>query len=146
MLSALDFRLEYDPVKEATQRLLGFGLNGTMRLPSVNATGGWNRRPQAGGPGTDYIQSQVDMRFKNSTFGGTVLYNYDIARSTLMNQRYVAFYNPQCCGVSFEWQAFNYPNTSNFPIKQDRRFSMSFTLAGVGSFSNFLGAFGVGTQ
>ena len=29
-------------------------------------------------------------------------------------------------------------------LKQDRRFNLSFTLAGIGSFSNFLGAFGIG--
>jgi hypothetical protein len=48
--------------------------------------------------------------------------------------------------VSFEWQAFNYPQYVELSDQADRRFSMSFTLAGVGSFSNFLGAFGVGTQ
>jgi len=30
-------------------------------------------------------------------------------------------------------------------MPRDRRFNMSFTLAGVGSFSNFFGAFGGGT-
>jgi len=29
-------------------------------------------------------------------------------------------------------------------VPQDRRFNISFTLAGLGSFSNVLGAFGVG--
>jgi hypothetical protein len=74
------------------------------------------------------------------------MFNYDIARSTLLNQRYVAFYNAQCCGVSFEFQSVNYPaDVSRFFIPKDRRFNMSFTLAGVGSFSNFFGAFGGGT-
>jgi hypothetical protein len=31
-----------------------------------------------------------------------------------------------------------------FAVPQDRRFSVSFTLAGIGTFSNFLGAFGIG--
>ena len=57
----------------------------------------------------------------------------------------MAFYNAQCCGVSFEFQSFNYPNNPSFLLPQDRRFNMSFTLAGVGSFSNFFGAFGGGT-
>ena len=57
-----------------------------------------------------------------------------------------AFYNAQCCGVSFEYQAFNYPaNDGHFFVPKDRRFNMSFTLAGVGSFSNFFGAFGGGS-
>ena len=78
--------------------------------------------------------------------GGSVSFNYDVARSTLLNQRYVGFYNAQCCGVQFEYQAFNYPNNPNqFLLPKDRRFNMSFTLAGVGSFSNFFGAFGGST-
>ena len=31
---------------------------------------------------------------------------------------------------------------ADFPIPSDRRFNVSFVLAGVGTFSNFLGAFG----
>jgi hypothetical protein len=31
---------------------------------------------------------------------------------------------------------------SNLRVPQDRRFNLSFTLAGIGTFSNFLGAFG----
>ena len=43
----------------------------------------------------------------------------------------------------FEYQSFNYPNNPNqFLLPRDRRFNMSFTLAGVASFSNFFGAFG----
>ena len=43
-----------------------------------------------------------------------------------------------------EYQAFNYPNVSRFVVSKDRRFNINFTLAGVGSFSNILGAFGIG--
>ncbi len=69
-------------------------------------------------------------------------FNYDIGRSTLLNHRYVAFYSAQCCGVSFEFQEYDYSANSNILVPKDRRFNMSFTLAGVGSFSNFFGAFG----
>ena len=82
---------------------------------------------------------------RQSNFGGVVTFDYDVTRSTLLNQRYVGFYNAQCCGVSFEFQSFNYPDNSNFILPHDRRFNMSFTLAGVGSFSNFFGVFGGGT-
>lgn len=141
----IDFRLEYDPIKDATVRMLGFGLNGTIRIPLVDATAGWSRRASAGGSSAssaDYLQSAAALRFADGKYGATVSFNYDIGRSTLLNHRYIAFYNAQCCGVSFEYQAYNYPNTSNFPVPRDRRFNMSFTLAGVGSFSNFFGAFG----
>ncbi len=61
-----------------------------------------------------------------------------------MQQRIGFFYNAQCCGVGIEYQAFNYPNRAASSCRKDRRFNISFTLAGVGSFSNILGAFGIG--
>ena len=93
----------------------------------------------------NFVQTAADFRILEGKVGGSVSYNYDIAQSTLLNQRYVAFYNAQCCGIQFEYQSFNYPNTNQFLLPKDRRFNMSFTLAGVGSFSNFFGAFGGST-
>jgi hypothetical protein len=48
----------------------------------------------------------------------------------------------QCCGFEVEVQNYNYPATTGFPIPADRRFNVSFVLAGLGTFSNFFGAFG----
>ena len=45
---------------------------------------------------------------------------------SLINQRYVGFYNAQCCGVQFEYQSFNYPNNPGYLLPRDRRFNMSF--------------------
>lgn len=149
---AIDYRVEYDPVPaEATApRLLGMSLNGTLRAENADVTAGWTRQAYASVDrsrnANNFIQSSANLRFAGSKYGGNVTFNYDIARSTLLNQRYVAFYNAQCCGVSFEFQSFNYPqDASRFFLPKDRRFNMSFTLAGVGSFSNFFGAFGGGT-
>lgn len=151
---AIDYRLEYDPkATPGNPRMLGMGLNGMFRTPDVNATAGWSRQAftQTTSTGAviaanNLIQTAADFRLKQSQYGGVVAFNYDMTRRTLLNQRYVAFYNAQCCGVSFEFQSFHYPNTSQFLLPRDRRFNMSFTLAGVGSFSNFFGAFGGGTR
>ncbi|MEO7133727.1 MAG: putative LPS assembly protein LptD [Vicinamibacterales bacterium] len=151
---AVDYRLEYD--SEAlpdNPKLLGMSLNGTLRMPAVNMTGGWTRQAfattTAAGIVTNannFVQSQAELKLKQSQFGGLVTFQYDISKSIVVNQRYIAFYNAQCCGVSFEYQAFNYPDNRNqFLLPRDRRFNMSFTLAGVGSFSNFFGAFGGST-
>jgi hypothetical protein len=45
--------------------------------------------------------------------------------------------------VGFEYQTFNLQG-SLVPtaVPQDRRFNISFTLAGIGTFSNLFGAFG----
>ena len=63
------------------------------------------RRPAPSSTPTTYIQTSADFRLKQGQFGGSVAFNYDIARSTLINQRYVGFYNAQCCGVQFEYQS-----------------------------------------
>ena len=151
---AIDYRLEYDPMATVNDpKLLGMSLNGTLRTPALNIIGGWTRQAfrqttQTGAviDASNQINAASDFRLKESRFGGSVSFNYDVGRSILLNQRYVGFYNAQCCGVQFEYQAYNYPNNPNaFLLPKDRRFNMSFTLAGVGSFSNFFGAFGGGT-
>jgi hypothetical protein len=154
---AVDYRLEYDAkALPNNPKLLGMGLNGTFLTPAANLTGGWSRQSfptvtASGGvvsnpTSNNYMQTAADFRVKQGTIGGRVEFNYNFANSTLVNQRYLAFFNAQCCGVSFEYQAFNYPNNPNqFLLPRDRRFNMSFTLAGVGSFSNFFGAFGGST-
>jgi LPS-assembly protein len=150
---AIDYRLEYDPIAEGiSPKLLGMSLNGMLRASDVNVTGGWTRqaftqRTETGAEirANNFVQTAADFRIKQGMINGAVSFNYDIATSTLINQRYVGSYNAQCCGIQFEYQSFNYPNTSQFLLPKDRRFNMSFTLAGVGSFSNFFGAFGGST-
>ena len=141
----MDSRMEYDPI--ATERqLVGFGLNGILRSPRVDTSAGWNRQNyQTGNQFTsnNYIQQTTTLRLAGNTITGTVQFNYDIARSTMLNQRYIANYNAQCCGLVVEFQSFNYPG--GFVVNQDRRFNVSFTLAGIGSFSNFMGTFGGST-
>jgi LPS-assembly protein len=148
---AIDYRLEYDPKAVVNSpKLLGMGLNATLRSNPANFTAGWSRRAFAQTtqtglqiPADNQFNAASDFRVKN--VGGSVAFQYDIGRSTLINQRYVGFYNAQCCGVQFEYQSFNYPNNPSYLLPRDRRFNMSFTLAGVGSFSNFFGAFGGST-
>jgi len=145
---SLDFRLDYDPRSEADFKVMGYGLNGVFRTNLVETTAGWSKQNYGNRVGTssnNNLQQSTQLRFSGGKYGGTVSFYYDIARSMLNNHRYVAFYNAQCCGISFEYMAYNYAQSTNLPINQNRRFNMSFTLAGVGSFSNFFGAFGGGT-
>jgi hypothetical protein len=150
----IDFRMEYDPLAlPGGPKLLGMGLNGLYRTAALNASGGWSRTAYALTSNTgavtnasNMVQGSSDFRILQSSWSGMVSFQYDVTQSTLLSQRYVGSYSAQCCGVSFEYQAVNYPNTSQFFIPQDRRFNMSFTLAGVGSFANFFGAFGGGTR
>ncbi len=144
----VDFRIEYDPRTEATVRVPGFGLNGTYVTDLLNLSAGWSRinyGAAAAGSSNNFVTQTTQLQLGGGSYGGTFSFNYDFTRSTLVNHRYVAFYNAQCCGVSFEYMAYNYGPGTTLLIPQNRRFNMSFTLAGVGSFSNFFGAFGGGS-
>jgi hypothetical protein len=144
----VDFRMEYDPTFQAADHpLIGFGLNGTARFNDWDASAGWSRRRFGGGStlqSADYLQGATNLRLLDNKIGGNFSFNYDIARSTLVQHRWIGYYNAQCCGISVEFQSYNFAG-SGLGVPKDRRFNISFTLAGIGSFSNFLGAFGGGT-
>jgi len=90
---------------------------------------------------TQAISGQTNVHTKDNHFGGIYSFNYDFLQRTMLNQRLSGFYNSQCCGIAFEYQAFNYGGiTSTLPVPADHRFFLSFTLAGLGNFSPFNGA------
>ncbi|MGH9348081.1 MAG: LPS-assembly protein LptD, partial [Vicinamibacterales bacterium] len=81
--------------------------------------------------------------FLEGRLAGTYALSWDITRRYIVSQTMSATYFAQCCGFSVEFQNFNYPQiSSSFPLPADRRINFSFTLAGLGTFSNFFGAFG----
>ena len=74
---------------------------------------------------------------------GAYSLTWDIGRAGILSQTIGMSYMAQCCGIQVDFQKFKYPQaSSNFPIASDRRFNISLVLAGLGTFSNFLGAFG----
>jgi hypothetical protein len=74
---------------------------------------------------------------------GAYSLTWDIGRSGILSQSIGLSYLAQCCGIQADFQKFKYPQSrSNFPIASDRRFNVAFVLAGLGTFSNFFGAFG----
>jgi hypothetical protein len=54
----------------------------------------------------------------------------------------MASYTSQCCGVAVDYQTVNLGITAIGNVTHDRRFGVSFTLAGLGSFSNPFGGMG----
>jgi hypothetical protein len=120
----------------------------------LNQTAGWSQRRFIDGlSGFDdprfldhYLNSFTNLRTKGNRMGGVYQFNYDIQRGRHLQQRVVWYYNAQCCGLSVEYQSFNLEGLgARVRVDRDRRFNLSFTLAGLGTFSNMLGAFGVGT-
>jgi len=92
----------------------------------------------------NYLSSRSSVTLGQRHLGGAYQFYLNLSDGTLVEQRLGVFYNAQCCGVSFEYQTFDFGANTHAPVPQDRRFNISFTLAGLGSFSNVLGAFGVG--
>jgi LPS-assembly protein len=144
-----DFRSEWDPKASAITTI---SANGTFSSGDwLNGSAGWSqRRFIQDFPGFDdpdradqYINAVVNIRRFGNRIGGSYTFNYDILRDRFLNQRWVSYYNAQCCGVGIEYQTFNLQG-SLVPtaVPQDRRFNISFTLAGIGTFSNLFGAFG----
>ena len=132
-------RMEYD----ATLGILeGFNATGTTTYRSAQTSVGWSRRRFSEDFKQNSLNAQTTLRFNQGRTGGSYFLDWDIAGKTIIQQRWVGFYNAQCCGLVLEYQERNFPEFSGFRYPKDRRFNLSFTLAGIGTFSNFFGAFG----
>ena len=140
------FNTEYDTHNHAFR---SFSANGSLAIAGwLQSTSGWSRRLYVKGYNSpasqsDSIDQTTTLRFKQGRFGGTYAFNYDLYKNYFLQQRVIGYYNAQCCGIAMEFQTYNFlvpdPRTG---LSHDRRFNISFTLAGVGTFSNLLGAFG----
>ena len=119
----------------------------------IQQTAGWSQRrfveqlPGFNDPRRldHYLNSFTSLRTRNDEVGGVYSFHYDILRGRYLTQRVLVYYNAQCCGVSAEFQTFNFEGLgSRAPVQRDRRFNFTFTLAGLGTFANVFGAFGAG--
>jgi LPS-assembly protein len=142
------FRTEYDTQVHALRTIAA---NGNFIRPWLTASAGWSQRrfiprlPGYNNPltATHYLNASANVRAPRNTFGGIYSFNYDLRQHFYLQQRYMAYYNSQCCGVAVEFQSVNYGAAfAAIGVNQDHRFNISFTLAGIGTFSNLLGAFG----
>ena len=143
--TSLTTRLDWDDRAGSFQSIR---LNGQYSLSDfLEVNGGWSQRNIAifADRPDKYFNAGTTVHTRGNRIGGTYAFYYDLGRSTMMDQRIVGYYNAQCCGLVIEYQQYNFPQYSSFAIPQDRRFNIGFTLAGLGTFSNFLGAFGGNT-
>jgi len=142
-------RAEYDAEQGELKTLQ---LAGTLAAGSwLSTSGGWSRSlyaPSVLDPlateARNYLSSRSSVTLGQRHLGGAYQFELNLSDGTLVQQRLGLFYNAQCCGVAVEYQTFDYGANALVPVTQDRRFNISFTLAGLGSFSNALGAFGIG--
>ena len=146
-------RAEYDTQYGGFREI---GADGTLAIGDwLQTTGGWSQRRFVEGlRGFDdpdqldhYLNASTIVRSRGNRVGGIYTFNYDVLRDRYLQQRIMGYYNAQCCGVSVEFQTFSFAGLgSRVRVPEDNRFNISFTLAGIGSFSNFLGAFGGSDQ
>jgi hypothetical protein len=139
------FRTEYDTQFHALRTL---ALNGGLIEGWVSTTAGWSQTRYIPGynsllNASHFLNDATTVRRPGGAFAGSYVFNYDVLHRGFVNQRLMITYNTQCCGVAVEYQKFNYGAASSaVGVPLDRRFNISFTLAGIGTFSDLLGAFG----
>jgi hypothetical protein len=141
------FRTEIHP-KFRTPQV--FSLSGAYDTARSQISAGWRKyyrlteAPQGfeNNVTSHSLYTNTSFKLLQNRVGGSYGFDYDIRTQAFLQQRWIAYYNAQCCGISVDFQnaVINGIGTPN-PLR-DRRFGLSFTLAGIGSFANPFGAFG----
>jgi hypothetical protein len=90
---------------------------------------------------THFLSTDGSFKTRDGRLGGAYLLDIDMKDRSVLNQRYRFSYNAQCCGFGVEYQITNIEHL-NQSERFRRTFNFTFTLAGIGSFSNPMGAFG----
>ena len=148
---ALTVRLSPNATTSANSRLeydvTGFGLQsvslgGSVTSATTTANATFSRVVNPSGSTTSVLSMSDTMRFLQGRATGTYSLSWDLARSYIVSQTVNASYLAQCCGLQIEYQQYNFPDLVGFPVTADRRLNFGFILAGLGTFSNFFGAFG----
>jgi LPS-assembly protein len=140
------FRMEIHPQARRPQLYSVSSMYDTAR---ARFTGGWRKRPVIlGVPGfeltaaTHYLNANASLKLLDNRVGGSYGFDYDIKAAGFVQQRLIGYYNAQCCGISMDYQHAVINGVGQPNALKDRRFGISFTLAGIGSFANPFGAFG----
>lgn len=144
----VNVRMEYDTKYHAVRSTsVGAGAN----APLFNANVNWSKQDllTADAKGQTIktvsyhaLNTSAMLRTFDRRFSGTWSWSYDVQRKQQLQQRVTAAYMSQCCGIAMEYQVYNLGGLQLSGLQQDKRFNLSFSLAGIGTFSNLLGAFG----
>lgn len=138
------FGLEYDTQFRAVR---SYKASFNASHPAFQMNGTWSKRRVIPGLiGYDnplYADHFItaDARVRKPGGGASIGYSttYDVLRDRILQQRVGGFYNAQCCGIAVDYAI---TNLGHLGLRNDKRFSVSLTLAGIGSFTNPLGVFG----
>jgi LPS-assembly protein len=132
-------RLEYDVSGLGLQTV---SLGGSVASSATNANVTYSRVVYGPGSLSHTLNVTNQARFLDGRATGSYSLSWDLARAYIQSQGVTAKYLGQCCGFTVEYQQYNYPEAIGFPIAADQRLNFGVVLAGLGTFSNFFGAFG----
>ena len=104
------------------------------------------RRVRQSERGEPLPERDATLRGPGNRIGGIYSFNYDLQRDTFLQQRISpTTTRSAAASASSTRRSTSAARVAGVTVPQDRRFNLSFTLAGIGTFSNLLGAFGGGT-
>jgi LPS-assembly protein len=133
-------RFEYDFTRGFLQ-VATAGATARAGRSSVNVNYSRSASSRTAEPTSSFnVGSSLNM--VDGRVNGTYAINWDISQAAILNQGGAVTYLAQCCGIQLEYQRFKLPQQVSPGISSDRRFNVSFVLAGLGTFSNLFGAFG----
>ena len=134
-------RIEYDVSTGAGLQLFTTGASFTRDRSAITLNYSRQRFGETQ-PWSSFLTTGVHTTTRDDRVTASYSLSFDVTRAYMVSQDIVVSYMAQCCGVKGEYQRFNYPPGSGLPVASDRRLNIAFVLAGVGTFSNFFGAFG----
>jgi lipopolysaccharide assembly outer membrane protein LptD (OstA) len=145
--SSMQFRMEYDTT---FGKVRTYGASASIEQPSLDINAGWSKRqfiPDLVGFDREdradhFLNINTTIRDPDNSIGGAYNFSYDVLRKYYLQRRVRVYFNSQCCGVAFDFQTVDLSRIGRIAYgRADRRVSLSFTLAGLGTFSNPLGSF-----
>lgn len=140
-----NMRVEYDVARGRGLQTVSIG--GSLNMATMSAAANYSRSRVDPLNPNNFISGSTSMRWLDGRASGTYNVGWDIARGYVVNQQVRVSYLAQCCGLQVEFQKFNYAQLETAgAIPSDTRWNFGFILAGLGTFSNFFGAFGGNTQ
>ncbi len=138
-------RIEYDVTRGRGLQIVSVG--GSLNKAAVSAGTNFSHNRLNPENHSTFVQGSTSMRWLDGRATGTYNISWDIGRSYIVSQGAMLSYLAQCCGLTMEFQKFNYASLGiNLATPSDIRFNFGFTLAGLGTIpSNVFGAFGGGS-
>jgi LPS-assembly protein len=131
-------RVEYDVSGLGMQTVsLGGSVNSSSNTANVSYS-----RVNYSTSSQQYLTASNSLRLAEGRATASYALNWDLGRAYIVSQSVTVAYLAQCCGIQMEYQQYNFPELTAFPVSADRRFNFGVVLAGLGTFSNFFGAFG----